>query len=116
MDPGPFAGIMSLSLEGVAIPYFPVALRSANTLFGANVSAFAGQTALLEFSLSRLPQTDFSDWNIDSIEFSSTLIPEPSILSLSALAITVLICRRNRNRQLASCESCTRDEGSSLTI
>jgi hypothetical protein len=86
-------GTLSVSLGGIDIPFLALSNGPNYTVYGGDISAFAGQTALLEFSVSRLPGTASIDWNIDSIEFSASTIPEPSVLRLSALGTVLLAWR-----------------------
>ena len=91
------AGFMplSVSLSGQSIPIFAVGTGPNYTLFGGDISAFGGQTVELEFAA--LPPN--SNWTIDSIEFSSQAVPEPSVLTLVALGSVFLIwCVRHRTR------------------
>jgi hypothetical protein len=87
------SGALSVSLEGIDIPFVALSNSPNYTLYGGDISAFAGQTALLEFSVSRFPGFDYSDWLIDSIQFSAQQIPEPNILTLFALGTVLLAWR-----------------------
>ena len=66
---------LSVSLGGQSLSYTAISSGPNYTLYGADISRFAGQTASLTF-LS--PSLDF----IDDIEFSPQVIPEPSSLAL----------------------------------
>ena len=61
-------------------------------IYGADISAFAGQTGQLLFTASKL-----SGALIDNIQFSSSAIPEPSTLALSALGALLIGFGRWRN-------------------
>jgi hypothetical protein len=52
-------------------------------IYAADISAFAGQTGQLLFTSQYVPEAD-GDY-IDNIQFSSSPIPEPGVLSLFAL-------------------------------
>ncbi len=102
----------SLFFEMIAAPGFLVSLGGQNlsyvaisnlvnsagqnyTLYGANISAFAGQIETLAFSSS---STAFGA-ELDNIQFSSIPIPEPGVFSLVCLGGGVLlyvIRRRHR--------------------
>ncbi len=58
-------------------------------IYGADISAFAGQTGQLLFTAA--PQTiDI----IDNIQFSNLAVPEPTTLALTALGGAFLCLRR----------------------
>ena len=79
----------SVSFNGNAL--VPVALSSAvsadglpYTLYGANISAWAGQTGQLEFTADF--NGSFNYVVLDDISFSPTAVtPEPSLVALSAI-------------------------------
>lgn len=75
--------LLSLSLGGQSLSYTAISSGPNYTLFGADVSAFAGQTASLTI-LS--PGLDF----IDDFEFSPQIIPEPSFLALLSWGVLLL--------------------------
>src|SRR5205823_3181830 len=56
---------LSVSLAGQSIPTVAMGTGPNYTLYGGDISAFAGQTAELRFTA--LPP--FNNWSIDSIEF-----------------------------------------------
>jgi hypothetical protein len=58
-------------------------------IYGADISAFAGQTGQLLFTASKL-----SGALIDNIQFSTTAVPEPSAFALTALGGLLLGYRR----------------------
>jgi len=102
-------GRFSVFLGGMSIPYFAISNGPSYTLFGADVSAFAGQTAELNFSLLREPGLASSDWVLDSIQFSTSVIPEPSVATLAVLGVVVvgwkllLNCHRPRTTRKRVC-------------
>lgn len=56
------------------------------TLYGADVSAWAGQTAQLSFTVfTENPHLDNQYLYLDAIQFSSSPVPEPSELAFAAL-------------------------------
>jgi hypothetical protein len=82
--PGP----VSVSFDGNAL--VPVALSSGvsadglpYTLFGVNISAWAGHAGELEFSTSST--VDYAYAELDDITFSPMAVPEPSMVALSAI-------------------------------
>ena len=75
-----------VTLNGQAITPFQLLTTPNYTLYGGDVSAFAGQTASLAFTAaSKINPLGFEIFGLDSISFSSSSIPEPSGLALSAL-------------------------------
>jgi len=92
-------GVFSVSLDGVNIPYVSLSSGPNYTLYGGDISAFAGRTAELGFSVFGGAGIDYSVWNLDSIEFSSLAIPEPSVIGLSALGAMLLGWRFWRKRR-----------------
>ncbi len=90
-------GILLVSVGGQNIPFSSISTGSDYTLYGGNVSAFAGQSEQLVFSV--LAGENF--WNIDDIQFSSTPVPEPHglcLLSAGALLLGRRIGRSKVNR------------------
>ncbi len=85
---GPF----SLSLGGQSLSFVPISLTPKYTLYGADISAFAGQTATLKFTADGVV-------TFDDIQFSSSAIPEPSAAALFALSTLALAVRRFRRRR-----------------
>lgn len=79
--------LLEISLGGQSLSCTAIFSGPDYTLFGADVSAFAGQTASLTI-LS--PGLDF----IDDFEFSPQIIPEPSLVSLLSLGGLLLATNR----------------------
>jgi len=91
------SGSLVISLGGNNLPYFAISTGANYTLFGADISAYAGQTAQLKISaLSGY----YNNWNIDNFQFSTTYVPEPGVLGLSALGGLLLACRRRKARAI----------------
>ena len=80
---GPF----TVSLGGNLIPIIPLETTPGYTLYGGDIAAFAGQTTELRFtSVSIFSQGGgLNTLYLDSIQFSTTSVPEPSTLGLFAL-------------------------------
>ncbi len=92
-----FAGSTSLivSLGGQVLSVSAIGTGPDYTLYGADISTFAGQVEQLNFSA---PSTGQNIWTIDNIQFSSSPVPEPGALSLLAMAGALLglrSCRRH---------------------
>ena len=89
----PGFGALVISLGGQSLSFFALSSGSNYTLYGADVSAFAGQTEQLTFSALGYSQR-LNYWNIDNIQFSSSPVPEPGALGLFALGGALLSLRR----------------------
>ena len=80
-----------VSLDGQALSLTPLQSGPNYTLYGADIHAWAGQTAALAFtSFYPHPQVGQIPVYLDAIEFSPQSIPEPSVLGLSALGALLL--------------------------
>jgi hypothetical protein len=88
------SGTLQVSLGGQNLSYFALSNGPNYTLYGADVSAFAGHSEQLTFSALHGEQT----WNIDNIQFSSTPIPEPSAFALAVLGALALGYNYRRTR------------------
>jgi hypothetical protein len=82
------------TLAGQSLSLVPLAVGANYTLFGADVSSWAGQTAELRLT-AIAPDARGNLVIFDSIEFSTTPIPEPSTLALFVVAGALgwLCCR-----------------------
>lgn len=76
-----------VSLGGSLVPVIPLSTSSNYTVYGADISAWAGQQTELRFT-AVAPATLDHFWGLDSIQFSTTPVPEPSIFALFAVAAT----------------------------
>ncbi|MCX6929773.1 MAG: PEP-CTERM sorting domain-containing protein [Verrucomicrobia bacterium] len=84
-----------VSLGGVDLPYSPISAGANYTLYGADISAFAGQLEQLMFTA--LPGGN-NYWTLDDIQFSTQLVPEPGVFGLAALGALFLGWRVRRRR------------------
>jgi hypothetical protein len=73
-------GPILLSIGGQNIPEYALATGPNYTLYGGDVSGLAGTRGQLEFSVAGF----FNTWNLDSIMFSTSPVPEPGTLALLA--------------------------------
>lgn len=91
------AGNSSLvvSLGGQALNYFVLSTGSNYTLYGADISGFSGLSEELMFSATQV-SSGLNNWNIDNIQFSTSPVPEPSTLALSAFGGLLLAWRLRR--------------------
>jgi hypothetical protein len=89
---------LSVTVNGQNISISPLLTTANYTLYGGDISIFAGQTANLAFTaVSNYPQ-GFGYYVLDEISFSTNPVPEPSTLGLTALGGLLLAwrCRKAR--------------------
>jgi hypothetical protein len=92
-------GPILLSFGGQNIPEYALATGPNYTLYGGDVSGLAGTTGQLEFSVpGSLEGYTFNAWNLDSIVFSTSPVPEPGTLALLAAGAVLLSLRRRGSR------------------
>jgi hypothetical protein len=85
----PFSSDFAVSIGGVPVPALQLGAYPNYSLFGTDVSAFAGLTEELRITaLFRVGGSRFA--YLDSIEFSNLPIPEPSVLGLFAIGALFL--------------------------
>jgi hypothetical protein len=66
--------------------FFEVAVGPNYTLYGANISAWAGDTEQLSFSALEDTTSGLNNWEINDISFSPTVAtPEPNTLVLTGI-------------------------------
>ena len=80
----PNTGILTLSFAGNSLSPVVIGSGPNYTLYGADISAFAGQTGDLEFT-SVFNSEGASWFELDDITFSPAAVPEPSALALVVL-------------------------------
>jgi hypothetical protein len=80
---------MNVSFGGQSLSIMVLGSTPNYTIYGADISAFAGQTGQLVFSVPW--QTSSM---LDNIQFSSSPVPEPSTFALTALGGLLLGFRR----------------------
>jgi hypothetical protein len=76
---------LEVLIGSVSVPFTALSTGANYTLYGADVSEWAGQTEQMTFSA--LPDYSYpNNWMIDDISFSTNAItPEPSIVGLTAI-------------------------------
>ncbi|MDQ6630380.1 MAG: PEP-CTERM sorting domain-containing protein [Verrucomicrobiota bacterium] len=89
-------GSLLISFGGQNIPFFALSTGANYTLYGGEISAFAGQTEQLTIAALNQPGFYPNNWNIDNIQFSSSAVPEPSTIALAIIGFASLgwFCRR----------------------
>jgi hypothetical protein len=88
------AGTLQISLGGQNLSFFALSSGANYTLYGADISNFAGRTEQLTFSALEDASGD-NFCNIDDIQFSPSSVPEPSTLGLIALGGLLFGLRRS---------------------
>jgi len=63
-------GLLQVSIGGQTISLTPVSSTSTYTVYGGDISQFAGQTAELRIAAVPTIQDPFANWIIDDIQFS----------------------------------------------
>ena len=78
----------------------PLLVTSQYTLYGADITPYAGQSTELKFSAVFIPFTD-NYQTLDNISFSSDPVPEPAVLELLVVAGAGLLWHlRGRKRRI----------------
>ncbi len=87
-----------VSLGGQSLPLSALSSGAAFTLFGADISRFAGQTETLSFysSLSDPDPLGPPGYALDDIAFSPQIVPEPGGAALFLLGLGMLASVRRR--------------------
>jgi hypothetical protein len=89
---GPPGGTLVISLGGQNLPFSAIGTGTNYSLYGAEIPvALAGQSEQLEF-YALAGNNNY--WTIDNIQFSSSPIPEPSMLAFAAVGLSLFsFCR-----------------------
>lgn len=88
-----------VTLGGQTLSLVPLQSGANYTLYGVDIHTWAGQTAELAFtSYYPYPHVGEIPVYLDAIQFSNQGVPEPSVLSLSALGAMLLGWRVMRRR------------------
>lgn len=89
--PGPVS-MPVLRLNGESASLFPLEHTSSYTLYGADVSSFAGRQTELRFIAEHELQS--YSFRLDSIQFSTQAVPEPQTMALLVLGAAGLLLWR----------------------
>ena len=95
---GTGVGTLVVSLGGQNLSLFALSSGANYTLYGANISTFAGETEQLTFSALGV-SSGFNNWNIDDIQFSASTVPEPGVMGLLGLGGLLFGLCRWKNRR-----------------
>jgi hypothetical protein len=86
-------GGLQITFAGQPLSFNAVSSSANCTVYDADISAYAGQTGQLLFTL---PPNSFNA-ALDNIQFSSSPVPEPGELALAAMGALLFGCRRWRS-------------------
>ena len=89
-------GPISVFFSGQPIPLSVLGTGANYTIYGGDISTFAGQTGQLLFETNAITPSGWGT-SLDNIIFSSNPVPEPGELALVALGALFfgLLCRKN---------------------
>ena len=85
---------VQITFAGQTLVYAVISSTANYNIYGADISAFAGQTGQLLFTASR-PGGAI----LDNIQFSTSSVPEPGVLSLLGLAGLGFLLAKKRQRR-----------------
>ncbi len=89
-----YVGGLQVTFNGQPLNFLGIGSTNNYTIYAANISAYAGQTGKLLFSDPYYTGTQGGPASIDNIQFSSSIVPEPSELALAAVGTWLLASRR----------------------
>ena len=89
-----------VSIGGQNIPIFPLTITASQTVYGADISGFAGQTKELRLTSFPSQSDPYHYFLIDSIAFSNQQIPEPNALGLIGIGALMFGWRLKTKRLL----------------
>jgi hypothetical protein len=88
-------GSLALLVGGQPLLFSELATEPNCTVYGANISAWAGKTETLTFDAS--PGVPLTYWEIDDITFSPATVPEPTPVALTGIGgVTLALYRLYR--------------------
>ncbi len=91
---------ITLSVNGQALNWFPLNSHPNYTVYGADISQFAGQVVELAFTEPPPAPGLQPSWAVlDGIRFSESVIPEPSTLVLAGFGFAALVAVWLRRRR-----------------
>jgi hypothetical protein len=93
-ESGPGNGILEVQIGTQTIAFAPLATEPNYTVYGASISAWAGQREQLTFTALQ-DNTALNNWEIDDISFSTQAVPEPSPLALTGVGALLFALYRH---------------------
>jgi hypothetical protein len=89
---------LQITFDGQALSFNAISSNANYTVYGADISAYAGQTGELLFTAPfiEIGGPSYGGGVIDNIQFSPSPIPEPSELSLFGICLLFLCWRMKR--------------------
>jgi hypothetical protein len=98
--PGFPQNFLQVTLGGERLSLVPMGFTTNYTLYAADITTLAGQTAELDFTaIAQRPHVTDNYVFLDAIQFSDQAIPEPGVVGLLGLG-TLLIAWQRRRRRL----------------
>lgn len=86
-----WGGALQVTFDGHLLTPVAISIFANYTVWGMDISAYAGQTGELRFTKPWL-NTNFSDGALlDNIQFSPVPVPEPSALALCGVSVLCLL-------------------------
>jgi hypothetical protein len=90
----PPTGSLELEIGDQVVPFSAVGTGANYTLYGANISAWDGDTEQLMFTALQ-DSSSQNNWELDDIKFSTTVLtPEPNMVALSAIGVLLFGARK----------------------
>lgn len=78
-------GTLIVMVGTQTVPISAVGTGANYTLYGANISAWAGDTEQLTFEASQSVSAGLNNWVVDDISFSPEAVAEPTALALTGI-------------------------------
>src|SRR5581483_341096 len=95
---GNVAGALAVTFNGQNVNFYPLSAGANYEIYGADISAFAGQTGELRFTENSIVSNPFAIATLDNIIFSTSSIPEPGTCGLILCGAVVFGVNRWRKR------------------
>ena len=89
-----WGGSLQVTFNGQVLTSIVISNAPNYTIWGMDISAYAGQTGELRFTKPWLPTNFSSGALLDNIQFSSVPVPEPSVLSLICICLLFVFLRK----------------------